>query len=187
MLVDNGASSYRRFLEGDDSGIVEIVTEYKDGLTLFLNGYVGNLDVAEELMEDTFFKLMVKKPVFFSRYSFKTWLYTIGRNLALDYLRKHARQPGIPVEDCERLLLEEETLEKRYIREEHRLLLHQTLGRLKAEYREVLTLTYFEGLTNPQAGRVMGKNKSQIEMLLYRAKQSLKKELEKEGFTYEDL
>ena len=48
-------------------------------------------------------------------------------------------------------------------------------------------MTYFEGLTNPQAGRVMGKNKSQIEMLLYRAKQSLKKELEKEGFEYEEL
>ena len=38
--MDNGASSYRRFLNGDDEGIVEIVNDYKDGLILYLNGYV---------------------------------------------------------------------------------------------------------------------------------------------------
>ena len=72
FLVDNGASSYRRFLEGDDNGITEIVTEYKDGLILYLNSYVNNISIAEELMEDTFFKLIIKKPMFFNRYSFKT-------------------------------------------------------------------------------------------------------------------
>ena len=45
----NGASSYRRFLNGDDNGLVEIVEEYKDGLILFLNRYVSNLYVAEDL------------------------------------------------------------------------------------------------------------------------------------------
>ena len=29
--MDNGASSYRRYLEGDDEGIADIVREYKDG------------------------------------------------------------------------------------------------------------------------------------------------------------
>ena len=49
--MDNGASSYRRFLEGDDNGIVEIIRDYKDGLILFLNQYVNNIYVAEELAE----------------------------------------------------------------------------------------------------------------------------------------
>ena len=35
--MDNGASSYRRFLDGDDKGIAEIVGDYKDGLILYLN------------------------------------------------------------------------------------------------------------------------------------------------------
>ena len=30
--MDNGASSYRRFLDGDDEGIVEIIKDYKEGL-----------------------------------------------------------------------------------------------------------------------------------------------------------
>ena len=50
--MDNGACSYRRFLDGDDKGLVELVGEYKDGLILFLNGYVDNISVAEELTED---------------------------------------------------------------------------------------------------------------------------------------
>ena len=38
--MDNGAGSYRRVLDGDDAGIAEIVKDYKDGLILYLNGYV---------------------------------------------------------------------------------------------------------------------------------------------------
>ena len=48
--MDNGASSYRRFLDGDDKGLEEIVRDYKDGLILYLNSYVSNISVAEELM-----------------------------------------------------------------------------------------------------------------------------------------
>ena len=51
--MDNGASSYRRFLDGDDSGLAELVRDYKDGLILYLNGFVQNMHTAEELMEDT--------------------------------------------------------------------------------------------------------------------------------------
>lgn len=85
--MDNGASSYRRFLNGDDEGLTEIVRDYKDGLMLYLNGFVNNISTAEELMEETFFKIITKKPRFREKYSFKTWLYTIGRNVAIDYLR----------------------------------------------------------------------------------------------------
>ena len=41
--MDNGASSYRRFLEGDNEGFVEIIRDYKDGLMLYLNGYVHDI------------------------------------------------------------------------------------------------------------------------------------------------
>ena len=60
--MDDGESSYRRFLDGDDNGFVEIVRDYKDGLILFLNSFVNNIDVAEELTEETFVKLGIKKP-----------------------------------------------------------------------------------------------------------------------------
>ena len=39
--MDNGASSYRRFLDGDDAALAEIVKDYRDGLILYLNGIVN--------------------------------------------------------------------------------------------------------------------------------------------------
>ena len=85
--MDNGASSYRRFLDGDDDGFTQIVVDYYDGLALWLSSYVRDLDVAEELAQETFAKLVTKKPRFNGRSSFKSWLYSIGRNAALDHLR----------------------------------------------------------------------------------------------------
>jgi RNA polymerase sigma-70 factor (ECF subfamily) len=64
---------------------------------------------------------------------------------------------------------------------------HEALKRLNKEYRQVLVLVYFEDFQNEQVASIMGKSKKQIENLVYRAKLSLKSELEKEGFVYEDL
>nr|MCR5708445.1 RNA polymerase subunit sigma-24 [Ruminococcus sp.] len=47
------------------------------------------------------------------------------------------------------------------------------------EYAQVLYLTYFEGLTNVEAGKVMGKSPRQISDLLYRAKESLRAQIER--------
>ena len=45
--MDNGASSYRRFLQGDESGLTDIVNMYGDNLMLFINSFVNNLTLAE--------------------------------------------------------------------------------------------------------------------------------------------
>ena len=100
--MDNGVSSYRRFLSCDDEGLTLIIKEYKDGLILYLNSYVNNIYVAEEIMEETFFKLAVKKTKFNEKSSFKTWLYTIGRNVAKDYIKHNAKFSTSPIEDAEK-------------------------------------------------------------------------------------
>ena len=97
--MDNGASSYRRFLDGDDSGLVEIIKEYKDGLILYLHHFTKDIYTAEDWMEDTFVKLVTKKPVFQANASFKTWLYAIARNVALDHLRRSRAFQLISLED----------------------------------------------------------------------------------------
>ena len=43
--MDNGASSYRRFLDGDENGFVELVRDYKDGLILYINSFVGSTGI----------------------------------------------------------------------------------------------------------------------------------------------
>ena len=185
--MDNGASSYRRFLDGDDKGFAEIVRNYSDGLILYLNGVVNNISVAEELMEETFFKIITKKPRFNAKYSFKTWLYTIGRNVAIDYLRHNAKQLVTSVDDLENYIQDEFDLERLYIIEERKIAVHRALKKLNAEYRQVLWLIYFDGMTNSDASIVMKKNTRQMKNLVYRAKSALKSELDKEGFVYEEL
>ena len=185
MTAANGAECYRRFLDGDNDGMVELIRGYKDGLILYLNGFVGNIHTAEDLMEETFVKLVVKKPRFSEKFSFKTWLYTIARNAALDWLRRNSKKSDTPLDELE--LADKENLELSYIKEEQKIMVHRALANLKAEYRQVLYLSFFEELSNDETAAVMHKSKRQVENLLYRAKKSLKNELEKEGFTYEGL
>ncbi|MBE6886615.1 MAG: RNA polymerase sigma factor [Oscillospiraceae bacterium] len=186
--MDNGASSYRRFRdEGDESGLVEIIRDYKDGLIFYLNGIVGNIHTAEDLAEDTFVLLGTKKPRDHGKSSFRTWLYTIGRNVAIDYLRRHRKGVEVSIEEGYALVSDEAWLEETYLREERKIALHRAIRSLKPEYRQVLWLTYFEGFSNREAARVMGKSVHSLETLLYRARRSLKSQLEMEDFDDETL
>ena len=71
--------------------------------------------------------------------------------------------------------------------EERKIAVHRALKKLNAEYRQVLWLLYFDGMTNSDAAIVMKKNARQMKNLVYRAKGALKSELDKEGFVYEEL
>lgn len=185
--MDNGASSYRRFLDGDDKGLAEIVRDYKDGLILYLNSFVSNISIAEELMEETYFKIITKKPTFNAKHSFKTWLYTIGRNVAIDYIRHNSKQSDVSIDDVENYLQDEYDLEKMYIIEERKIAVHRALRNLHMEYRQVLWMIYFEDFSNADAAIVMRKSTRQMKNLVYRAKIALKSELDKAGFVYEEL
>ena len=61
------------------------------------------------------------------------------------------------------------------------------MRRLSPEYRQVLWLVYFEELSSKEAAGIMKKTVRSVESLLYRAKKSLRSQLEKEGFDYEKL
>ncbi len=185
--MDNGASSYRRFLDGDDDGVVEIIKDYKDGLMLYLNGYVQNIHIAEDLMEDTFVRLVTKKPRFSGKSSFKTWLYAIGRNIAVDYIRKSARMPAVSADELSAVLKDESDVLSEYLKDERKILLHKALGRINPEYAQMLFLIYFEGFSIGEVASVIKRTYKQTESLVYRAKRSLKSQLEKEGFNYEEL
>jgi RNA polymerase sigma-70 factor (ECF subfamily) len=185
--MDNGASSYRRFRDnGDQSGIVEIIRDYKDGLILYLTSIVGNIQTAEELAEDTFVLIGTKKPKDKGKGSFKTWLYTIGRNVAIDYLRKHSKHIEVSIDDNTDLI-SEEAVETVYIKKEQKITVHKAMRKLSPEYQQVIWLIYFEGLSNKEAAKIMKKSVRSVESLLYRARKSLRSQLEKEGFNYEKI
>lgn len=185
--MDEGTKWYAQYLNGDEQGFVEIVRAYRDGLMLYINGFVHNLSLAEELTEDVFVKLGVRKPKNKGGSHFKTWLYTIARHTAIDYLRKADRARTVSLDGCADVADEREYLERNYFSRERDVTVHRAMDRIKAEYRQALWLVYFEDFSYQQVAKVMGKSVHSVETLVYRARRSLKAALEKEGFVYENL
>ena len=184
--MDNGASSYRRFLEGDDSGMVELVREYKDGLMLYINSFTNDIYLAEDCVQETFIKLATKTPKFNGRSSFKTWLFTIGRNTALSLLKSRYRHTSETLDEM-KCYPAETDLEQECLVEEQKAALYKAIRKIRSDYRQVLILVYIEGFTSDETCKIMNKTKKQVDNLLYNARKALRSELEKEGFQYEKL
>ncbi len=183
--MDNGASLCRRFLNGDESAFREITDAYKDNLIFFINRYVHNISVSQELAEDTFVEFYIHKKRFNYSSSLKTYLFTIGRNKAVSYLRKSARNADNAYETAEDKA-DEKTLEDEFITKERSAALHRALDKLPEDYRTVLHLIYFENMSYDEAGMVMKKSNKQITNLAYRAKNSLREILGKESIFIEN-
>lgn len=183
--MDNGAEAYRRFLAGDDNGLECVIGLYKDSLIFFIMQYVGSFDIAEELTEDTFVALAVKRPLFSEGAKFRTWLFTIARNKALNYLKSAAFRKNVPIDEAEDVFLPGSP-EQRLLEQERYRALYGAIGSLSANQREMVCLVYFEEMSVAQAASVIHKTQRQGNSILFRARQNLKTVLEKEGFEYEN-
>lgn len=175
--MDNGASSYNRFLNGDNKALDEIVVLYSDALVGFALCIVGDVDVAEDIAADTFACLVVKRKKFAEEAAFKAYLFKIARNKCMDYLRASAKI-GHSF-DFEQLV--GGNAETDVLKRERDRLLYSALAKLPNTYRDVLHLTYFEGFSIDEIRKIMKKNTKQVYNLMSRAKSSLKKILIKEG------
>ena len=80
------------FQSGDDNAYIELVNRYRDRLTNFVFQFLGDLDQAEDVVQDTMIKLYQKKHYYREIAKFSTWIYTIARNLANTELRKRKRK-----------------------------------------------------------------------------------------------
>lgn len=183
--MNNGAECYYRFLNGDNTGLEDLVKLFNDNLILFINGYVKDLSASEDLAADTFAELIIKRSPYIEKYSFKTWLFRIARNNAIDYIRKYKKNIKIELSDSD--IIEETALEQSIIKNEQQTNLHKSLRKIKKDYRDVLYLIYFEEMSYEEAGIILKKSNKQIKNLAFRAKQALKDTMIKEGFNYEEL
>lgn len=178
--MDNGEGSYRRFLEGDESAFDDLLDLYQENLIFFLNRYVQNITVAEDLAADVFLELIVHKRRYNFRTSLKTYLFMIGRSRALNYLKRAGRHSTVDISEIEESLPDGEALEEHILRKEENRLLYRGMRELPEDYQTALYLVYFENMSYEDTARVMKKNKKQINNLVYRAKKALRSVLERE-------
>ncbi len=180
-MAETDESLYSRYLDGEEDALRILLERHREGLTAFLAGFVHDLDDAEELMLDAFAAAFAERARFSGRSSFKTWLFGIGRNLALKHLRTqkrrkslHARaeEPEGPIPPEQQLLMEERRSE-----------LYAALQALPEPYGQTLLLLELEGMSVEETAGVMHKSKKQIYNLAFRGRQALKAELERRGVT----
>jgi RNA polymerase sigma-70 factor (ECF subfamily) len=156
---------------------------YREPLILFINGFVDNLAESEDVAEDAFMELIVHPKRYSFRSSFKTYLFAIARNKAVDRVRREQKLTYSPIDGDVGACAE--YVEDAIFQKENQEVLHRAMEKINPEYSALLRLIYFEGMSADEAGTVLKKNKRQIANITYRAKIALKRAMEEEGFTYE--
>jgi len=162
--------------------IENIVLLYRENLIYFINRYIDNLDIAEDLAEDCFVELIVHPNRYKGEASVKTYLFTIGRNKAVDYVRKHLKRENLK-ENFDEYDDYTETIEgplENLVKKEELEKLREGMLKIKEQYREALTLVYLEGLSYDEAAKILKKNKKQTENLVFRGKEALREILKGE-------
>ena len=80
------------FQSGDELAYIELVNRYRNRLLNFVFQILGDSDISEDIIQDTFLRLYEKKHYYKKIAKFSTWIYTIARNLANTELRKKIRR-----------------------------------------------------------------------------------------------
>ncbi len=173
---------FRAYLAGDEAGLRQLMERYGDSLTLYLNGYIHDLNDAEDLMVEAFARTVRAKPKLADG-AFRAYLYRTGRNLALRFRVRRLRAWAFSFEDLEREPESGTLLETTVTTREKRRILHLCMEKLEPPLREALWLVYFEGMSYAESARVMKKSPKQLDHLLQKGKKLLREELEKEGVT----
>lgn len=181
IAMINDEILYRCYLEGDESGLTTLMERHGDRLTFYINGYLKDVNDAEDLMIEAFAYLITKKPRI-REGNFKAYLYKTARNLALRLAVKNRKQRCFSFEDMEKEPESGILIEEIVCTEERDRTLHFCMEQLNPDYREALYLVYFENMHHAEAAVVMGKSEKQVADLIYRGKNSLRKRLGQEGF-----
>ncbi|MBO7387740.1 MAG: RNA polymerase sigma factor [Lachnospiraceae bacterium] len=175
MLTDT--ELYNKYLSGDGASYDELMIRYGDKLTIYLNGYLHNLQDAEDLMIEAFARIMVKKPAIRDG-GFRAYLYKTARNLATRFHGIKSRFETFSLDGMEDEIPDRDTSDFAKTQ-----ILHLCLERIDPELKEALWLVYMDEMSYEDAAGIMKVSKKRIDRLLQKGKAHLRNELSKEGIT----
>lgn len=172
-------------LEGNDSSFRLLMEKYLKPVYNFLRQLVKDASVADDLTQETFIKAWKHIRRFDQSRSFKTWIFTIAKNTAYDYLRKKKSIPfsffkkneedrGLE-EISEEGVLPDEILEKEDLARE----LEEKLKEIPRKYRSILFLHYKEDFSLYEIAEILKKPYNTVKSLHYRALLRLKEAFSK--------
>ena len=176
-------SLIRMYRDGDASAFDRIFTRYNQRIRALCARYVGDGQLAEDLVQETFYNVLKTLNRVDDSFHFSAWIYRIAVNLCHDELRRrdkvqhHVEPGGDDVEEAVMRLVDhdrERSPESALEITNMRRVVWEVAKQLPERQRMVLTLRELQGLSYASIARVMGISESAVETLLHRARKRFK-------------
>ncbi len=173
-VMESEPSAIARGLRRRDPDLLDrLIEQYQHRLLRYLVYLAGNRELAEDLFQETWIRVLERGHQYDGKHEFATWLYAVARNLTIDYLRKKSplSLDGL-MEDEEHAGFEPadtrpqawELVQQREQAER----VSAVLVSIPAECRETLVLRFQEGLALDEIARVTGAPLGTVKSRLYR-------------------
>jgi RNA polymerase sigma-70 factor (ECF subfamily) len=182
---DPDAQDLHDFVHGDQRAFDRILQRNFPRMFKFIVRYVRSAQAAEDLTQDVFLKAYKHAHTFNPDAKFSTWLFTIARNLSLNYLRKEKRivfSLDDQHEDGEAYVHSVEAdpdhqPDQAVIQQDTAKMVREAIDRLPDQQRVAVLLRRYEGLSYEDIAATMGTTLSAVKSLLNRAKRALHDDL----------
>ena len=166
---------------GDNKAIGDLYDLHYKPVYNYIFYRVSNLQVAEDLSAEVFIRMINKLPAYIDRgRPFLAWLYTIARNIVIDYHRVEGKK--------EEVLIKEDILEDKILNPDQQVQDRQTsdcfksaLKTLPETQRKLLIYRFINGFSTPKIIQLLNKSDRAVRSLQHRALRSLEKVLVKEN------
>ena len=171
-------------LDGNEEAFGLLVRRYQRRLTAFLSQLVGDLELARELSQEAFVRAWSALSRFDPKYRFSTWLFRIAHNLGIDQLRRRRlKTVSLYRTDAEgdevEVVVPDAGKDPLGHLENHALAseLRQVIDELRPEYRELVLLRHFAGLSYQEIADFKEMPLGTVKNKLFRAHSVLRKAL----------
>jgi RNA polymerase sigma-70 factor (ECF subfamily) len=174
----------REIKDGDVQLYSELMQRYQRKILAFIFHMLkgaGMELIAEDLCSETFYKAYRSLHSFREvDASFSTWLYTIARNTVLSELRKQKTGTTMPLEDSGYIPVAPADMvpEQQLLRNERMTLVREAINNLPEKQRSALILREYDQLDYQEIAGILGQTVSSVKSLLFRARASIKIQLE---------
>lgn len=145
------------YKRGDQSAFTELFNRYKNIVYNFIYRLVTNPDVAEDLLENTFIKMIRSLDKYQERYKFKQWLFSIANSVTIDYLRKRRKEFLVdPIEDWMELPDDSPSTQVMLEKEELKNIIEDKVNKLPPKQKQVFIMRQETNLTFREIAEILG-------------------------------